>query len=74
MFQVVKAFTDANANSADEAGNLHVYWEGDTYPYKPYAGASTKLRLEELTADGFIKEVNADDGNDGNDDINDDDE
>ena len=56
-YLVTKAFTDGNANSADENGDKHIYWEGDTYPYKQYAGAQTKLRLAELTDGGYIKEV-----------------
>lgn len=59
-YQVIKAFTDSNLNSVDETGEKHVYWEGDEYPYKQYAGAQTKLRLAELTTGGFIEEVSED--------------
>lgn len=60
MFEVIKAFTDANLNSVDETGKKHIYWEGDIYPYKQYAGAQTKLRLSELVDGGYIKEVHTD--------------
>ncbi len=55
-YVVTEAFTDSNLNSVDENGEKHVYWEGDTYPYKPYAGATTKLRLKELLERGYIDE------------------
>lgn len=63
MFEVIKAFTDANLNSVDETGKKHVYWEGDIYPYKQYAGAQTKLRLKELLDGGYIQEVKEADKN-----------
>ena len=59
-FQVIKACTDGNANSANSLGEKHVYWEGDVYPFKSYAGACTKLRIAELTNGGFIKEIDED--------------
>ena len=59
-YKVIKAFTDSNLNSVDETGEKHVYWEGDEYPYKQYAGAQTKLRLAELTSGGFIEEIDKD--------------
>lgn len=59
-YQVIKAFTDGNANSANNLGEKHVYWEGDVYPFKSYAGACTKLRIAELTNGGFIKEIDED--------------
>lgn len=31
-YQVIKAFTDGNANSANNLGEKHVYWEGDANP------------------------------------------
>lgn len=55
MFKVTKAFTDSNLNSVDENGEKHVYWEGDVYPFKKYAGAETKLRIAELKKGGYIK-------------------
>lgn len=58
-FRVIKAFTDGNANSANSLGEKHVYWKGDVYPFKSYAGACTKLRIAELTKGGFIKEIDA---------------
>lgn len=54
-YVVTKAFTDANSNSADKDGDLHIYWEGDAYPCRPYAGAQTKLRLKELVDGGYIR-------------------
>ena len=60
-YEVIKAFTDSNANSADETGQKHMYWEGDSYPFKQYAGATTKLRLKELTSGGYIKELTEED-------------
>lgn len=62
-YVVAKAFTDANSNSADKDGNLHIYWEGDAYPCRPYAGAQTKLRLKELVDGGYIRR-DADEGAD----------
>jgi hypothetical protein len=62
-YVVTKAFTDANSNSADKDGNLHIYWEGDAYPCRPYAGAQTKLRLKELVDGGYIRR-DADEGAD----------
>ncbi|MCI7647884.1 MAG: hypothetical protein SPG45_05350 [Lactobacillus johnsonii] len=59
-YKVIKAFTDSNLNSANSLGEKHIYWEGDAYPFKPYAGASTKLRLAELTSGGYIKEIDND--------------
>lgn len=59
-YQVIKAFTDGNANSANNLGEKHVYWEGDAYPFKSYAGAMTKLRIAELTNGGYIQEVDND--------------
>lgn len=64
-YVVTKAFTDSNLNSADETGEKHVYWEGDTYPYKSYAGATTKLRLKELLEGGYIDERRDEDGDQG---------
>ena len=55
-YVVTKAFTDSNLNSVDENGEKRVYWECDTYPYKQYAGATTKLRLKELLEWGYIDE------------------
>lgn len=55
-YVVTKAFTDSNLNSADETGEKHIYWEGDIYPFKQYAGATTKLRLKELLEGGYIDE------------------
>lgn len=63
MFKVIKAFTDANLNSVDETGKKHIYWEGDAYPCRPYAGAQTKLRLKELVDGGYIRR-DADEGAD----------
>lgn len=60
-YEVIKAFTDSNENSADNAGQKHIYWEGDTYPFKQYAGATTKFRLKELTSGGYIKELTEED-------------
>lgn len=62
-YVVAKAFTDSNSNSADKDGNLHIYWEGDAYPCRPYAGAQTKLRLKELVDGGYIRR-DADEGAD----------
>jgi hypothetical protein len=56
-YEVIKAFTDKNKRSADSNGNKHIYWEGDTYPFKKYAGATVQSRLDELISGGFIKEV-----------------
>lgn len=63
-YTVIKAFTDANENSADESGEKHIYWEGDSYPYKSYAGASTKLRLAELQDGGYIAPDEDEEGED----------
>lgn len=60
-YQVIKAFTDKNANSAVN-GKKHIYWEDAKYPYKNYAGATTQARIEELIKGGYLKEV-AEDGN-----------
>lgn len=56
-YVVTNAFTDSNRNSADEHGDLRIYWEGDEYPYKRYAGALTSLRIKELVDGGYIEEV-----------------
>lgn len=64
-YVVTEAFTDSNLNSVDENGEKHVYWEGDTYPYKSYAGATTKLRLKELLEGGYIDERRDEDGDQG---------
>lgn len=59
-YEVIKAFTDKNACSVDEAGKKHIYWEGNEYPFKKYAGATVQARLDELINDEYIKEVEED--------------
>lgn len=56
-YTTIKAFTDKNKNSADEAGKKHIYWKGDKYPYKSYAGATTNARIQELLDTGLIEEA-----------------